>query len=117
MSAKPLRPSDVRSTRTPTRRRREVENPEFIAFVRRALRALVRRVGAGDLDALAELARLRDELDGHLADAVTMLRHEPSCYSWRDIADVLGIKRHTAYERFRKAGGARRPGGQPGNLR
>ena len=117
MSATPLRGSGVRSALTPARRRREVENPEFIGFVRRILRAMTRRAGAGDLDALAEVARLRDELDGHLADAVTMLRAEPCCYSWREIAAALGITRQTAQERWRKAGGARRPGGQPGNLR
>jgi DNA invertase Pin-like site-specific DNA recombinase len=117
MSGTPLRRSGVRSALTPARRRRQVENPEYIAFVRRILRALSRRAGAGDLDALAELARLRDELDGHLADVVTMLRAEPCCYSWQEIAGALGITRQTAQERWRKAGGARRPGGQPGNLR
>jgi hypothetical protein len=117
MSATPPRRSSVRSTLTPARRRREVENPEYGVFVRRILRAYTRRAGAGDLAALAELARLRDELDGHLADAVAMLRHEPSCYSWAEIAAALGIARQTAQERWRKAGGARRPGGQPGNLR
>jgi hypothetical protein len=109
--------SGVRSPLTPKRPRRQVENPEYGAFVRRILRAYTRRAGAGDLDALADLARLRDELDGHLADAVAVLRHEPSCYSWRDIAGALGITRQTAQQRWRKAGGARRPGGQPGNLR
>jgi hypothetical protein len=107
----------VRADRTPERPRRQVENLEYGAFLRRVLRAYTRRAGAGDLDALADLARLRDELDGHLADAVAVLRHEPWSYSWREIAGALGTKRHTAYERFRKAGGARRPGGQPARLR
>jgi hypothetical protein len=117
MSAKPLRRSGVRSTLTPKPRRREVENPEFAAFIRRVLRAYARRVGGGDLDALGDLARLRDELDGHLADAVAVLRHEPWSYSWRQIADARGVTRQTAHEKYRKAGGARRPGGQPGSLR
>lgn len=55
---------------------------------------------------------LRDELDGLL---VTMLRHKPWWCSWRESAAVLGIARHSVCERFRKAGGSRRPGqGQPG---
>jgi hypothetical protein len=106
MSAKPLRRSAVRPALTPTPRRREVENPEFAAFIRRILRAYARRAGAGDLDAL-----------GHLADAVAVLRHEPWSYSWREIADALGVTRQTAHEKYRKASGVRRSGGQPGNLR
>jgi hypothetical protein len=112
----PRRPG-VRETLTPERPRREVENPEFSEFVRRILRAYARRVGDGDLDALGALAALRDEIDGHLVDAVAMLRHEPFSYSWQQIGDALGITRQSAQERFRKAGGARRPGGQPGRLR
>jgi hypothetical protein len=86
-------------------------------MMRRCLRAYVRRASTGDLDALTDLARLHDEIPGHLVDAVAALRHEPGCHSWQEIADALGVKRHTAYERFRKAGGVRRPGGQPGRLR
>jgi len=86
-------------------------------MVRRVLRAAARRAGAGDLDALADLAALRGELDGHLVDAVAVLRHEPWSYSWGEIGAALGVSRQTAQERFRKAGGSRRPGGQPGSLR
>jgi hypothetical protein len=35
----------------------------------------------------------------------------------REVADALGISRQAAQQRFRKAGGARRPGGQRGSLR
>jgi hypothetical protein len=101
---------------TPAQRRREVEAPEFAAFLRRILRAYARRVAAGDLDALGELARLREELHGHLTDAVTGLRNDWA-YSWQEIARVLGISRQAAQQRWRKAGGARRRGGQPGHLR
>jgi hypothetical protein len=48
---------------------------------------------------------------------IAMLRHEPWSYSWRQVADALGISRQAAQQRFRKAGGHRRPGGQPGSLR
>jgi hypothetical protein len=117
MSGQPFCRSDVNATLTPAGRRRAVENPEFAAFIRRILRAYGRRAGGGDLDALGDLARLRDEIDGHLADVIAMLRHEPWSYSWREIAEALGISRQAAQQRFRQAGGARRPGGQPGNLR
>jgi hypothetical protein len=112
--------ADVRSTLTPARRRRrrrETENPDYAAFIRRILRAYTRRIAAGDLEALGELARLRDELNGHLTDAVAGLRHEPNSYSWAQIADALGVSGPTAFERFRKVGGTRRPGAQPANLR
>jgi hypothetical protein len=117
MTDEPLRQSGVRRALTPKRPRREVENPEFGEFVKRILRAYARRIGDGDLTALGDLAQLRDEIDGHLVDAVAKLRHEPWSYSWSQIAAALGITRQSAQERFRKAGGARRAGGQPGHLR
>jgi hypothetical protein len=101
---------------TPAPRRREVENPEFAAFTRRVLRAYARRAGAGDLDALEDLARLREELEGHMADVVAALRGDWA-YSWAEIAGALGISRQAAQQRWSKAGGRRRPGGQPGHLR
>jgi 1,6-anhydro-N-acetylmuramate kinase len=110
------RPAGDKAPLTPAPRRREVENAEFAAFVRRIVRAYARRIAAGDLDALADLAQLRAELDGHLVDAVAGLRHDHA-YSWQDIADALGVRRQAVQQRWRKVGGARRPGGQPGNLR
>jgi hypothetical protein len=84
----------------------------------RLLRAWVRRAQRdGDLDALTALAQHRDEVDAHLVDMVAVLRAEPWSYSWSEIAAALGITRQSAQERFRKAGGTRRPGGQPGHLR
>jgi hypothetical protein len=108
--------SGVNRALTPAPQRREVENPEFAAFTRRILRAYARRVAAGDLDALGDLARLRAELDGYLSDAVAGLRNDWA-YSWQEIAKALGVRRQAAQQRWRKAGGARRPGGQPGHLR
>lgn len=78
----------------------------------RNLRALARHVGDGALHELADLDRLRDELDGHILDAVARLRAEPWCYSWAQIGKTLGISRQAAAQRFAKAGGDRRPGGQ-----
>jgi hypothetical protein len=111
-----VRRAGVNRALTPAPRQREIEAPEFAAFLRRILRAYARRVAAGDLDALGDLARLREELDGHLTDAVAALRNDWA-YSWQEIAQVLGISRQAAQQRWRKAGGARQPGGQPGHLR
>jgi hypothetical protein len=108
----------VRRTLTPERPKRRKETSEFPGLFRRLTRAYSRRVGAeGDLDAFAAYAKLLEEGEGHLTDMVAMLRHEPWSYSWAQIGQALGITRQSAQERFAKAGGARRPGGQPGDLR
>lgn len=91
-----------------------VETAPYTAFLRRAIRALGRRVADGDVEDLAELLRLRDELDAAAAIAVAGL-HER--YSWQRIADVLGVTRQAAMQRWPDARGSRRPGGQPSHLR
>lgn len=117
MSPRPLDGSGVNRTLTPKRRRREVETSAWVGMFPRLLRAWVRRAqGDGDLDALAALARHREDVDAHLADMVTVLRNDWA-YSWQEIADALGCSRQAAQQRWHKAGGARRPGGQPGSLR
>jgi hypothetical protein len=93
------------------------DRPVDTAMISRCLRALSRQVGDGALHQLPELVRLRDELDGHILDAVARLRAEPWSYSWSAIGRTLGITPQSAAERFHKAGGARRPGGQPAHLR
>lgn len=80
-------------------------------------RAVSRHVGDGALNDLGGLDRLRHELDGHILDAVAPLWDQPFCYSWAQIGRALGVSPQAAAQRFAKAGGARRPGGQPGNLR
>lgn len=93
-----------------------VENDAYAAFLRRAIRALGARAG-DDLGALPELAALRDDVDAALARAVTALRGEPHAYSWGEIGAALGVTRQAAQARWPDAGGARRPGGQPGKWR
>lgn len=99
------------------RPKRERENPEIAAMIRSMLRAYSKRAGAGDLDAMADMAKLAAEIEGHLIDVVAKLRHEPYSYSWAEIGRALGIGRTAAQKRFGKVGGTRRPGGQPGDLR
>jgi len=112
--------SGVRPARTPgarRRRHREVETPAYVAFARRILRALSRRVG-GDLDGLRDLVALREEVDGAITDAVARLRNDPDQpASWGELAEVLGVPRSTVSSRYGKASGARQPGGQPAHLR
>jgi hypothetical protein len=101
------------------RRGRDVETPEYAGFARRILRAMGRRVGAGDIAALPELVALRDELDAVIGESVAALRSEPHCYSWQEIADRLGVSRQAAQQRWGhlETIGHRRSGGQPSSLR
>jgi hypothetical protein len=68
-----------------------VENDEYARFVRRVMRAYARRVADGDVDALADMTGLGDELDEAIGQAVTGLRK--AGYSWAEIAARLGVSR------------------------
>jgi len=54
---------------TSKRPRRHVENDEYSALIRRILRAYSRRVGNGDVEALALMLGLADEIDTAIAEA------------------------------------------------
>jgi hypothetical protein len=83
---------------TDSRRRDVVENDEFAAFVRRAIRAHGRRVAAGDVEALRELLALAGELDTATDNAVEGLR---DCgYSWAEIAARIGVSKQAAFKRW-----------------
>jgi hypothetical protein len=94
-----------------------VENTDYTAFIRRAIEGAGRRVAAGDPADLPELLALRDTVDAAVAHAVAGLRSGSGAYSWRDIAEVLGISKQAAMQRWPDAHGSRRPGGQPSRLR
>jgi hypothetical protein len=83
---------------TPHRRRRVVDNDEYAAFVRRAIRAYARRIATGDIEALRDLAALSGELDQALTDAVTGLR--AFGYSWAEIGTRLGVTKQAAQQRW-----------------
>ena len=92
------RPGTVKARLTPKRPRRQVENDEYGAFVRRILRAYSRRVGDGDVEALVLILGLAQEIDTAIAGAVKGLR---SCgYSWAEIGAWLGITRQAAQQRW-----------------
>lgn len=81
-----------------------VENDAYAGFMRRAVRAYGRRVGDGDLPALADLVKLRDLVDDAIREGA-QVAHERHGYSWTEIAAELGVSRQAARQRFtRKAG-------------
>ncbi len=90
--------SRVNATLTTGRTPRVVENSEFAAFGRRIIRATGRRIAAGDVEALPDLAALSAELDAAIGDAVTGLR--AAGYSWGEIASRLGVTRQAAHQRW-----------------
>ena len=93
-----VRRSSVKARLTPNRRRRPVENDEYASFARRVIRAHARRVAAADVDALAEMIGLADELDAAISQAVIGLRK--TGYSWSEIAARLGVSRQAAQQRW-----------------
>lgn len=95
----PTTPTIVNDRLTPKRRSRPVvENHAYAAFSRRVIRAQARRIAVGDIDGLAELAALDDEVHLAIATAITGLR--AGGYSWAEIATRLGISRQAAQQRW-----------------
>lgn len=92
LAAKPVKAPRVRET------------PEVAQAARRMIRAVAARAGS-DVEGLTELARLRDDVDVELRQAVQQLRSGEGLafgagYSWGDIGRVLGMTRQAAQQRF-----------------
>ena len=64
------RQKPVKAGLTSKRPRRQIENDEYSAFVWRVLHAYARRVGDGDVEALALMLGLAEEIDVAIAEAV-----------------------------------------------
>ncbi len=92
------RPNPLRPTRTTRHRRNVVENDDYAAFTRRVFAAHGRRIARGDIEGLATLAGLADDIDAALREAITGLR--VAGFSWNDIATRLGITRQAAQQRW-----------------
>ena len=74
-----------------------VETPEYVAFVRRSIRALGRRAGE-DPEALPLIADLAAELDAAMGEAARSAH--AAGWSWTEIAARLGVSRQAARQRF-----------------
>jgi DNA-directed RNA polymerase specialized sigma24 family protein len=73
-----------------------VENSDYAAFMRRAVRAFVRRAGE-DVDALPLLATVAEELAEAVTDGIVAAHAEG--YSYGEIADRLGVTRQAVQQR------------------
>lgn len=90
--------SGVKRGLTPDRSRPVVENSAYAAFAGRVIRGAGRRIGAGDVDGLGELAALASDVEESIGHAVSGLRR--AGYSWAEIAARLGITRQAAQQRW-----------------
>lgn len=74
-----------------------VETMEWLGMVSRILRAAGRRVADADEPELVRLVALREELE----DAISVGIHgQRRRHSWGRIANALGVRRQSAYERW-----------------
>jgi hypothetical protein len=94
--------STVNDGLTPKRARPLTENREYAAFARRILRAYSRRVATGDVDSLAHMISLADDINDAIAQAVSGLRD--AGYSWTEIGSRLDITRQAAQQRWGRPG-------------
>lgn len=83
--------------------KRPKEAPELGSACVRMMRALARRAGDGELEALEQLAFLQQSVQLQLAAAVAGYREGPAEASWTGIGEALGITRQSAHERFKDA--------------
>ena len=93
-----IRPASPSRSRSRRRRREDVENDAYLVFVARVITAAGKRVAAGDVEALPDLAELSASVDAALITAVAGLREFG--YSWEQIASRLGVTRQAAQQRW-----------------
>lgn len=74
------------------------DHTDYVAFLRRVLRALSKRVGEADPEDLAEMVELRGEVDKAIAEAVAGMRARG--VPWSDIGRATGMTRQSAHERW-----------------
>lgn len=78
---------------------RRHESPDVGAMVARMFRALVKRAGEGDLEAIEQLCILQDQLADAVRSAGRALHDGPAQYSWTEIARSMGTTRQNARQR------------------
>ncbi len=84
-----------------SRARGKVETTEYAKFARRILRGYGKRIADADIEDLAELIKLRAEVDAVIADAIATGRKRWE-WSWTDIARAAGVTREAAWKRWGK---------------
>lgn len=78
--------------------RRLSDHGDYLAMLRRMIRALSRRIGDSDPYDLALMLELRAELDAAIQTAVDSQR--AAGFSWSDIAGPAGMTKQAAFQRW-----------------
>jgi hypothetical protein len=89
---------------------RVVENSEYVAAMRRMMRALRRRTADSDPEDVAAMVALALELDQAIGEAVAEMRAR-SGFSWTQIGEACGISRQAAQQRWARFAPAGDPAG------
>lgn len=76
------------------------EAPEIGAACERMLKALARRAGEGEAEAVEQLAALEHVVVDQLGLAVRAHRLAPAEASWQQIGELVGTSRQAAHRRF-----------------
>lgn len=76
------------------------EAGDVAGMARRGMKALVRRAGAGDIEALRELVQLQAPLQDAITAAGRALHDGEYAYSYTLLAAELGVSRQAARQRF-----------------
>ncbi len=79
--------------------KRDREASELGGMSRRVFRALVRRAGDGDVEALRELVALQDQLRDAITDAGRAM-HDDAGFSFTYLAAETGVTRQAARKRY-----------------
>ena len=113
---------DRRRERDRERRRNKIgaglDEADYYRFVTRSVQNAVKRSAEGGITSLEMLSKLSTDIDEVIATLVTFLRSEEGdAHTWSQIGKALGITKARAIQRYGTGEGARKPGGQPANLR
>ena len=87
----------------PKHPKRERETPDYVAGMRRLIRALLKRVSAGDVEEFVQFKILKQDLKQAEQEAATALNEECD-YSWEQIGRTWGLTKQGAQQKWaRKA--------------
>ena len=75
------------------------EAPEVGAALQRMVKALIRRAGEGDTEALEQLIALDELTRQAVGDALRQMHDGPADYSWTYLATVTGTSRQACQKR------------------
>lgn len=81
-------------------RQTKYEAPEVAGMIERSLKALARRAGEGEAEAVESLRHLEHVVGVQLGVAVNLHRLGPAKASWATIAELVGTSRSAAFQRF-----------------